>query len=324
MGDHDAPTVLGSRVVSERHMDTRRACLVDAFTDEPLSGNAAGVIPDADGLSTAQMQAIAAELAASETAFVRSSPDADRQVEFFTPTQPVDLCGHATVASHALLYEDGEIDAGEHTIETTVGVLDIELIEDGTVWMTQSRPEVEPVEVDDERIAAALGVDVATLRDVGAELPFARATTGLPFLIIPINFLSSLSSVDPDFDAIASLSAEFDVTGVYVFTFDTLSAESTFHARMFAPAAGVNEDPVTGTASGACAAYLDESEAFDSPPEEFVIEQGHFIDRPGRVRARVTTDDRGRKTVRVGGRAVTALDGRLVVPDDDDDEILEL
>ena len=305
-------------------MDTRRACLVDAFTDEPLSGNAAGVVPDASGLSTAQMQSIAAELAASETAFVCSSPDADRRIEFFTPTQPVDLCGHATIASHALLYEDREIDAGDHTVETNVGILDIEITDDGTVWMTQSRPEVEPVGVDDERIADALGIDVAMLRDVGAELPFARATTGLPFLIVPINFLSSLGSVDPDFEAIESLSAAFDVTGIYVFSFDTLDAESTFHARMFAPVAGVTEDPVTGTASGACAAYLDESAAFDSPPEEFVIEQGHFIDRPGRVRARVDADDRGRKRVRVGGRAVTALDGRLVVPDDDDNEILEL
>ena len=305
-------------------MDTRRVCLVDAFTDEPLSGNVAGVLPEAEGLSTAQMQAIAAELGASETAFVRESAEADRRLRFFTPTQEVDLCGHATIASHALLAETGEIDTGEHTVETAVGVLEVEYTDDGTVWMTQSTPSVEVVDVDDERLAAALGVDVATLRDVGADLPVARATTGMPFLIVPINFLSALGSVDPDDSKIESLATDYDVTGLYVFTFDTLETDSTLHARMFAPSAGISEDPVTGMASGACGAYLESSGAFDDPPEEFVFEQGHFLDRAGQVRVRLTTDDDGTKRVRVGGRAVTSLEGSLVVPADEDDEIVEV
>jgi len=305
-------------------MDTRRVCLVDAFTDEPLSGNVAGVLPEAEGLSTAQMHAIAAELGASETAFVGESTEADRRLRFFTPTQEVDLCGHATIASHALLAETGEIETGEHTVETAVGVLEVDCTDDGTVWMTQSTPSVEVVDVDDERLAAALGVDVATLRDVGADLPVARATTGMPFLVVPINFLSSLGSVDPDAGAIESLAADYDVTGLYVFTFDTLAAASTLHARMFAPSAGVGEDPVTGTASGACGAYLEASGAFEDPPEEFVFEQGHFLDRAGQVRVRLTTDDDGTKRVRVGGRAVTSLEGSLVVPADEDSEIVEV
>ncbi len=124
-------------------MDGRRACLVDAFTDAPYAGNAAGVVPEADDLSAAQMQAIATELSASETAFLSASDDANRRIRFFTPTQEVDLCGHATIASHALLAADGAITPGAHTLETKVGVLDIELQDDGVVWMTQSRPEVE-------------------------------------------------------------------------------------------------------------------------------------------------------------------------------------
>lgn len=305
-------------------MDTRRVCLVDAFTDEPLSGTVAGVVPAAEGLSTAQMRAVAAELGASETAFVSEAADADRRVEFFTPTREIDRCGHATVASHALLAEDGVIGPGEHTVETNVGILDVEVTDDGVVWMTQSRPEIEEVAVDDERLAAALGVDVATLRDVGADLPAARASTGLPFLVVPINFLSSLGGVDPDTDAIESLAAEYDVTGLYVFTFDTLAAASTLHARLFAPSAGVDEDPVTGTAAGACCAYLEASAAFDDPPAEFVVEQGHFVDRAAHVRARVDVDDRGRKRVRIGGRATASLEGTLLVPEDDEEEILEL
>jgi trans-2,3-dihydro-3-hydroxyanthranilate isomerase len=299
-------------------MDTRRALLVDAFTSDPLTGNAAGVIPDAEGLSEEAMQAIARELHASETAFLLPSDEADRRVRYFTPTQEVELCGHATIASHAFLAEEGVIDDGTHTLETNVGVLDID-IDDGTVWMSQDTADVNRVDADYDRVADALGADPATLRDIGADLPLATASTGLGFLVVPVNFLKGVSALDPDMGAVAALTDELDVTGIYALTFDALDAESTLHGRMFAPAAGVDEDPVTGTASGAVGAYLREVEAFDGElPEEIVFEQGHFIDRPGRVRVRARADP-----VSVGGRAVTAMDGSIVVPEFEDDDIIE-
>ncbi|RBI58855.1 PhzF family phenazine biosynthesis protein [halophilic archaeon] len=315
-------------------METVRTLLVDAFTDEPLAGNAAGVVPDADDLTGAQMQAIARELSVSETAFFVESDDADRRVRYFTPTTEVDLCGHATVASHFRLLEDGEIEPGTHSLETNVGVLDVDVTEDGTVWMTQDDPTVERVDVDYDRLGDALGIDPAALRDVGADLPPAVASTGLPFLVVPVNFLEHLGNADPDAAAVEELCEAVDAVGVYAFSFDALDGDSTLHGRMFAPLAGVPEDPVTGTASGATGAYLRRFEAFDEPeagpatddatgetgsvPEEMRFEQGHFVDRPGHVRVRVGDE------VRVGGRAVTALEGSLVVPEaDDDDDILE-
>ena len=299
-------------------METRRALLVDAFTSEPLSGNAAGLVPDAGGLGAAAMQAIARELNASETAFLTESEAADRRIRYFTPAQEVDLCGHATVASHAWLAEAGEIDAGTHSLETNVGVIEV-TVDDGMVWMTQDDTVVETVDVAYERVADALGADPATLRDVGTDLPLATASTGLGFLVVPVNFLAALSGLEPDTGAIAALTEELDVTGVYAFSFDALNVDSTLHGRMFAPAAGVDEDPVTGTASGAVGAYLREVEAFDGElPEEMVLEQGHFVDRPGTVRVRARSDP-----VEIGGRAVTALDGSVVVPEFDDDEIIE-
>ncbi|WP_132056973.1 PhzF family phenazine biosynthesis protein [Halorussus amylolyticus] len=301
-------------------MRTRRALQVDAFTDEPFAGNAAGVVPDADGLTDAQMQAIANELAVSETAFFRESDDADRRIRYFTPTTEVDLCGHATIASHAHLLEDGVVEPGTHTLETNVGVLDIEIREDGAVWMTQDDHEIRRVDLDYERIAGALGIDHAALQDVGADLPLAVASTGLPFLVVPVNFLEHVSAMDPDFSAIETISEEVEAAGIYAFTFDALGADSTLHGRMFAPAAGVPEDPVTGTASGACGAYLREYRAFDGEfPDEMRFEQGHFVDRPGYVQVRVGDE------VQVGGRAATALDGELRVPErDDEDEIIEV
>jgi trans-2,3-dihydro-3-hydroxyanthranilate isomerase len=299
-------------------MDTRQALLVDAFTEEPMTGNPAGVVPDADGLDDDQLGAIANELGASETAFLTDSETADRRVRYFTPANEVDLCGHATVASHAYLFERGHIDAGEHTLETNVGELTITVDDTGLVWMTQDQPDIRRVDVDYDEVAAALGLDIAALEDVGADLPLARATTGLPFLMVPVNFIDHLRALEPDMRAIEDISDEVETAGIYAFTFDTLDGDATLHARMFAPGEGVPEDPVTGTASGACGAYLREYQAFDSMPEEMVFEQGHFVDRPGRVHVKVGAE------IEVGGRAVTTLDGDLVVPESEDDEIIEV
>lgn len=296
-------------------MDRVRVLLVDAFTQEPLTGNVAGVVPDADGLSDGQMQAVANELGASETAFLVSTGAAERRLRFFTPTTEVDLCGHGTVATHAWLHAAEELDPGDHTLETNIGVLDIHVEADGTVWMTQDQPTVTRVEPGVDRLGEILGIDPDALAP--ADLPIARASTGLAFLIVPVDFLSALGEASPDFDRIDALSTDLEVAGVYAFTFDALERSSTLHARMWGPSIGVDEDPVTGTASGAAGAYLRHVGAFDPMPEEMAFEQGHFVDRPGTVRVRVG------ETVRVGGRAVVSVDGTLTVPDPDEDVIIE-
>lgn len=324
-------------------METRCALLVDAFTDEPLAGNVAGVVPDAAGLSDERMAQIAAEIGASETAFLTAAGEngeresavndesseentADEQVRYFTPSTEVDLCGHATIASYGALYADGTIGAGDRTLRTNVGDLSIRIDDDGTVWMRQNPPTVnivDPEQLDADRLGDALGIDPAALTDIGADLPVAVASTGLPWLVVPVNFLQRLGEADPDAAAIKSLSDEFDVAGVYAFTFDTLEADSTVHGRAFAPAIGISEDPVTGTASGAVASYLRAVEAFDGEfPEEVRFEQGHFLDRPGYVRVRIDGDD-----IYIGGTAAVAADIDLRLPADDgdssDDEIIE-
>ncbi|ELZ36991.1 phenazine biosynthesis protein PhzF family [Halorubrum saccharovorum DSM 1137] len=323
-------------------METRRTLLVDAFADEPLAGNVAGVVPDAAGLSDDQMGRIAAEIGASETAFLfgpgegdgpddgngANAPDggADERLRYFTPSTEVDLCGHATIATYGALFAEGAIDAGDRTLRTNVGDLEIAVDDDGTVWMRQNPPTVDVIDPDSEgsdldadRLGDALGIDPAALRDVGADLPVAVASTGLPWLVVPVNFLERLGEAEPDMAAIEALSEAHDAAGVYAFTFDAIDADSTLHGRAFAPAIGVPEDPVTGMASGAVGAYLREVGAFDGDfPDELRFEQGHFLDRPGRVRVRVDGD-----AVRVGGRAVVSMEGELRAPAEDDDEIIE-
>ena len=307
--------------------DTRRALLVDAFAAEPLAGNVAGVVPDAEGLTEAQMRAVARELGASETAFVLPSETADRRLRFFSPSAEVDLCGHATVAAHAHLGREGL--TGETTVETAAGAFDVEVTDEGVAWLAGAAPTVERVDPDLDRVAAALGVDPAALRDVGADLPVAVASTGLSYLVVPVNFLEHLSGADPDDEAVAALAAEYDAAGVYAFTFDAVDRDSTLHGRAFVPSLGIPEDPVTGTASGAVAAYCRAVDAFDGdPPAELRCEQGHFLDRPGVVRVRFEETGEASEAgdsvrVWVGGPAPTALDGRLAVPADDADEIIE-
>ncbi|WP_247731625.1 PhzF family phenazine biosynthesis protein [Halovivax limisalsi] len=314
--------------------------LVDAFTDEALAGNPAGVVFEADDLAAEQRQAIANELSVSETAFVEKSDRADRRLQYFTPTQEVDLCGHATIGTLVAAHESGRMESGAGTIETNVGMLDVEIEPDGTAWMTQDAPSVREVDIPYDRVADALGIEVAALEGVGADLPLAVASTGLPFLIVPVTYLQDLGGAEPDMAAIETVSDEVDATGIYVFTFDTLAADSTLHGRMFAPGAGVPEDPVTGTASGATGAYLRRFGAFDagadgalaagsdgetsvavsideSAPAELRMEQGHYVNRPGTVRVRVDGD------VQVGGRGVRSMTGELTVPSVTESDIIE-
>ncbi|MFB6131901.1 MAG: PhzF family phenazine biosynthesis protein [Halanaeroarchaeum sp.] len=313
-------------------MSRIRGLLVDAFTGDAYAGNPAGVVPEADGLDASQMQAIAAELGASETGFVTESEVADRRLRYFTPTTEVDLCGHATIASLVHLSNEGAIPPGDATIETNVGVLDVAVEDDGTAWMTQSRPTVRTIDLDADGVGSALGIDPNAIERVRGELPLAVADTGFPFLVVPVGFLSDLGSASPDDAAVEALASSVEASGVYAFTFDTLEATSTVHGRAFVPGAGIPEDPVTGTASGAAAAYLRHVGAFegggaapgssdvsvpDDVPDEIVFEQGDFVDRPGRVRVQLG------ETIRVGGTATTVLDGELVVPDPTEDDILE-
>ncbi|MFC6974177.1 PhzF family phenazine biosynthesis protein [Halomicroarcula sp. GCM10025709] len=300
-------------------METRQALLVDAFAEEPMTGNPAGVVPDADGLTDDQLQAIASELGASETAFVLPAEDADRRLRFFSPEREVDLCGHATVAAHAALAERG-LDDGQHTMATPAGDFAVETKANGMVWMEQDEADIRTVDVDEQRVADALGLDVATLRDVGADLPLSVGDTGFAWLLVPVNYFEHISSVDPDVTAIEELCRAVDAEGIYPFTFDTISGRATLHGRAFAPLAGIREDPVTGTAAGACGAYIRRHGAIDSTVEQVVVEQGHFLDRPGTV----TVDTDGQE-VWIGGRGVTTLSGDLTVPlADEDDDIIEL
>jgi len=218
-------------------MDTRQALLVDAFAAEPTTGTPTGVVPEADGLTDDQMQAVASELGATETAFVLPAEDADRRLRCFSPTKELAQAETAAVAAHAALYERGEIDDSEWTVATARGDVAVETKQNGMVWVEQGRADITEVDIPYSDVADALGLNAATLKDVGADLPLVTAGVGESWLMVPVNYFEHLSGLTMDVAAVDSLCDRVDAAGVYPFTFDTVGADatrrSTFHGRAF-------------------------------------------------------------------------------------------
>jgi len=288
--------------------------IVDAFTTVPLTGNPCGVVTRAAGLSDAAMQQIAQELNLSETAFVLPSPVADFRVRFFTPRQEIPLAGHPTIATWHALADDGMItlDGGarnEFHQELAAGILPVTVESDAngttSVLMTQATPVfgalLEPAAVVD-----ALGIAREDLRE---DAPPQVVSTGTLQAMVPVRSLDVLKRLRPDSRQIEALDAIGGHVGTHVFALDPIDPTCTTHARHFAPSLGITEDPVTGSASGGMAAYLWKYGLFRKG--RFRAEQGHLMRRPGIVDIEVEADGESVSTVRVGGRAVTVLQGTI-------------
>ncbi|MGB7417490.1 MAG: PhzF family phenazine biosynthesis protein [Thermosynechococcaceae cyanobacterium] len=276
---------------------------VDAFTQIPFAGNPAVVVPQADALNEQQMQAIAREVNCSETAFVlpAQNPEADFHLRWFTPTQEVDLCGHATIATLHTLAELGRFNLRPHThqilyIETRSGVLSV-AIDYGSaspwVWLTLPRCDFTPVPTD---IATHL---TQILELPGSPQPVVDSLNH--DVLIEIKTLKDLQALTPDFRQLDQLGRQQHWRGVCVYTTETINPAHCAHSRFFAPQSGIEEDPVTGSVSGPLALYLSPQSS-----QELVLEQGDCLQRPGRVKIQLEQD-----SLKLGGQAVTVLQGEM-------------
>lgn len=286
---------------------------VDAFTVEPFGGNPAGVVTDANGLSDELKQKIAKEMNLSETAFVSRSEVADFKVQFFTPNAEVDLCGHATIATFATLYEEGKLDHSKAIFyqETKAGVLAVEVekaAEKVVFMMTQAAPQLARVEFSRADIAAVLGLGADDL----LETPPMKVSTGLWWLVVGVKSLAKLSHAHPDFAAIEAMSKEYGVVGFIPFCLDTVEPDRSFHMRAFCPLVGINEDPVCGTGNGCAAAYIAAHDLIAIDGEANLIgEAGIEVSRPGYVNISVSKSEGKVSKVKVGGAALTILEGEM-------------
>ncbi|MFA6193631.1 MAG: PhzF family phenazine biosynthesis isomerase [Parcubacteria group bacterium] len=273
-----------------------KSILVKAFTKDKAQGNPAGVIFDADKLLDNQMIEISKELGFSESAFIIKSDKAKFGIRYFSPTQEVDLCGHATVAAIYALFKERKIYLGSEKskiiIETKAGIFPIEINKDGLIVMTQAEPQFwEDIHSKNE-IANLLGISIEEIMDY----PIQTVSTGTPKLMVGVNSLETLFKIKPDLEGIKAYCKEHLVKGFYPFTSETQEKDSDFHARQFNPLAGIDEDPITGVAAGALGAYIMKHKILDK--KSFVIEQGYCMNKSGKMY--VSIDDK----VEVGGYAV--------------------
>src|SRR5262245_8099996 len=295
----------------------------DVFTGDPFGGNPVAVFPDAHGLSDHQLQQIAREMNLSETVFVLPPTDqaAVVRLRIFTPTQELPFAGHPVIGTFYVLAQLGLVAATDGVTrvmqECNIGLYPVELhADDGqitSVVMTQPKPEfLGPVdEMEDVyKIACALGLPKYVIADM--KWPIEVVSTGLPVIVVPARTLTAVRSIQPDASAITDVCGRFGANGIMVFTTVTVEPSAAVHARMFAPAIGILEDPATGSASGALGAYLVQNGVVDvSPTTDIVIEQGYEIERPSQILVRVESDDDIIQTVKVGGQCVMVLEGTL-------------
>lgn len=295
---------------------------VDAFTKEPFGGNPAGVVIEANELSHDEMQKISREMNCSETAFVlpATNSKADFKVRFFTPSDEVDLCGHATIATFHVLAQEGKIklDCKEKLIfqETKAGILPVTLVvgNDGKldrVVMGQTLPKIIETSNDISKIAELLGLEVSDLNL--NDLPLQVVSTGLPDMMVPVKDLNTLKKANPNFSKLAKYQKEKGFVSIHAFTFETESPNNDVHTRDFAPSVDIDEEAATGTANGALAAYLVENKAIPLKEENIIIkiEQGYMMDRPSEIIAEISHDDSKVKNVKVGGSAVVVMKGTV-------------
>ncbi len=280
--------------------------VLSAFTRDGAGGNPAGVVLDAEGLSEAAMQDLARRVGLPETAFVAPSSRADFRLRFFTPSDEVDLCGHATVAAFSLMRMAGRIPEGEFTQETRVGILGVEVRGDGRVLMEQKLPEFFEL-VPAEALTRALRVPAAWL-DVPGLSP-QIVSTGLRDLFVPFAGRKQLLSLKPDVEELKKLSWSLDVIGVHAFTLDPLHEGSFAHSRNFAPLYGIDEEAATGSSTGALACYLRRwGRVPDAAAGALRFEQGDCLGRPSEIDASLQTDGKRITGVWVGGRTTEGVE----------------
>lgn len=297
---------------------TRVLYQVDAFTRKPFRGNAAGVVLDAEGLSDAEMLAVAREVNNSETAFVlpADGPDHDVRVRFFTPTVEVPTCGHATVAAHFARAVEYGLPTCSLLQKTGGGqVQRVDIDRDGDrvrIGMHQGvarfGPELHSAQVD--RLLRALGAGSGDLADGG---PVQVVTTGHSKVLVEMRDHAVVDALRPDPAALTALSREVGSNGFFVFTRATAEPRLLTWARMFAPAIGITEDPVTGNGHGPLGAYLVHHRVVPAPGGRLAFTglQGAAMGRPGHVDVRVEVGRDGELSVSISGDAAIAFRAEL-------------
>lgn len=290
----------------------------DVFTRVPFGGNQLAVFPDAQGLTTQQMQDLAREMNFSETTFVLPPeiPGAQKKVRIFTPSLEMPMAGHPTVGTSAALIQQGLLQPvdGSITLELGIGAVKVDIEpqpgDSPLIWMNHRLPVFSEACTDRAAVAQALGVK---LEDIRADLPLEIVSTGVPFLIVPLASLEAIGKARSEAAALANLFIDHESCNVALFTAQTVDPNVSFHIRMYSPhLAGVAEDPATGSLAAPFGAYVAKHQLIPNEPKvTFLIEQGVEMKRPSQILVEVQRRNQEFTSLRIGGYSVLVGEGKI-------------
>lgn len=255
------------------------------------------MVLNANNFTSYQKQKIASYAGYSETVFVSSknncNSDVDYYATFFTPTEEVSFCGHATLAFFHILFQQEEIGAGRYKFSAKAGLFSVIVAENGLITMSQLLPETLTA-FSAEEVAPLLNLTVETL--LSTSLPFEVLSTGLSDLIIPIP-LGKLNTITPNFTLIKEFCIKKSIIGLHLFELNETGNAVTANCRNFAPAVGIKEESATGSACGALACYLNKHLNLGN----FTFEQGSAMHCCSLIYAQVNVQNSQISSIKVGG-----------------------
>jgi trans-2,3-dihydro-3-hydroxyanthranilate isomerase len=293
----------------------------DVFTDRKFEGNQLAVFHDASGLSTEQMQTITREMNFSESTFILPAETDGTAVRMriFTPGTELPMAGHPVIGSTFALAELGVIKPGQGQFVFGLGIgpTKVELTWEGDrlsfAWMDQGKPVFKEPMAPRSEIIRAIGVKPEAVDHTG--LPIEEISCGNAFLVIPLRSRAAVDDAEADLASMRKLKSAFPGghVGALFFSTEAVDADVLAYSRMFAPSAGVIEDPATGSAAGPLGCYMVKHGLVRRDQmKDFINLQGVAMGRPSRLHMRIEQDGNAAITrVQVGGKAVRVGEGSI-------------
>ena len=285
-----------------------RYYVVDAFADQLFGGNPAGVVllGKQDFPNEKLMLQVAAELRYSETAFVQQNGEHEFTIRYFTPADEVELCGHATIATFGVLFQEGMLKEGEHCFyHTKAG--NLYAIAGQKVMMQMAAPRLIRT-LDEPNLLDEIYRSVGCSRK-GLDLLPQIVSTGLPDIMLPISDVMTLNALRPDMDAVTQITKRLQTVSIHAFAFGNDSY--TAHVRDFAPLYDVDEESATGTANAALTYYLFGNKLIPNTSKCTFL-QGEAMQRPSVIATTMECND-GICDIWVGGESRIVAKGELAI-----------
>lgn len=266
-------------------------------------------------ISSEIMQGIALEMNFSETTFIEPSTleKCAAKVRIFTPATELPFAGHPTLGTAFVLKHKALLSPSvtNTNLELGIGVIPVEYTSPDVVRMIQSTPQYLDKLTNRAIIAKTVGIPESA---IATDYPMQYVATGHPFLIVPLISLDAVQKAQPNGSLIVQTLKEQLSSDIVLLSTETVNTNSDVHVRMFAPGAGVLEDPATGSAAGPIGAYVEHHNLLhrDKKGKSIIIEQGYEIRRPSQLIAQVVWETE-ETNVLVSGKVKLIAEGDFYV-----------